>query len=185
MPQSKKQKACILFFSCKTHKPGEPFRAIVTERSTWQQQVASFIQKQLSSLRIPDPLAICNSEAVVRYLRENKTKGCNAFSVDVQDLFYSIPHTELLKNVKLCICEDNDEVKFRNDCGVPVESFMEVLFFYLSSTFVGWNEAIYVQKSGICIGSKVAPLLSDIFLARVDQSIHSAIGSLAKNFPFC
>lgn len=174
-----------VFFSCKTHKQGDPFRAIVTERNTWQQQVACFLQKQLSTLKICDPLGIPNSEVVLSYLREENPGGCGAFSIDVQDLYYSIPHAELMKSVKMCICDDNDEVKFRNHSGTSVENFLEILSLYLKSTFIGWEGAMYVQNSGVCIGSKVAPILSDIFLARVDRNIHSGLlGMVKKVFRF-
>nr|XP_054930737.1 uncharacterized protein LOC129386656 [Dermacentor andersoni]XP_054930738.1 uncharacterized protein LOC129386656 [Dermacentor andersoni] len=76
-------------------------------------------------------------------------------------------------SVKLCITEDNDELKFSSSCGVSVSSFLEILSFYLASTVVEWKGNLYRQKSGICIGSKVAPVLTNIFLGSVDRNIES------------
>lgn len=64
-------------------------------------------------------------------------------------------------------------------CGISVESFLELLRFYLESTIVGWCNHVYVQRSGICIGSKVAPLVSDIFLAHVDRVLERDLEGLA------
>ncbi|CAN7946494.1 unnamed protein product [Ixodes hexagonus] len=61
-----------VFFSAKTHKEACPFRAIVTERGTWQRQVAAYLQKHLSSLSLTDPFLVRNSEAVVESLRSEK-----------------------------------------------------------------------------------------------------------------
>lgn len=53
------------------------------------------------------------------------------------DLFYSITHAHLLASVEVCITQPNDELAFNNRCGVSVESSLELLGFYLS-TSVGW-----------------------------------------------
>lgn len=94
-----------------------------------------------------------------------------AFSMDVVDLFYSIPHAQLLTCVKACITEQNDECAFINSCGISTDSFLELLTFYLSSTVVGWNDQVYVQRSGICIGSRVAPVLCDIFFSCIGDNV--------------
>nr|XP_054921432.1 uncharacterized protein LOC126519934 [Dermacentor andersoni] len=62
---------------------------------------------------------------------------------------------------------------------MPVESFLELLFFYLGNTVVKWGSSMYVQKSGVCIGSKVAPVLSDIYLSRVNRKLRNNLKELA------
>ncbi|XP_040079191.1 uncharacterized protein LOC115318693, partial [Ixodes scapularis] len=163
-----------VFFSVKTHKEACPFRAIVTEKGSWQKQVAFYLQKQLSALSIRDPFRVANSEEIVEYLRLGGPEKRTAFSIDVENLFYSLPHDQLLTSVKDCI-EANGELAFRSSSGVPIESFMELLQFYLNSMIVGWRDGCYLQKSGVCIGSCVAPVLSDIYLGAVDCVIESAL----------
>ncbi|KAM7297296.1 uncharacterized protein ISCGN_022449 [Ixodes scapularis] len=163
------------FFTAKTHKAGWPFRVIVTERGSWQRAVTGFLQKQLSTLSICGPFAIRSSDAVISYLKDDNPKSCRVFSVDVEDLFYSIPQKELLVAVNDCI-EATAEVKFRNSCGVTVEGFLELLSFYLKSMLVQWEKGVFVQRNGICIGSCVAPVLSDIFLGQLDVSLEGALG---------
>ncbi|KAH7982825.1 hypothetical protein HPB52_007352 [Rhipicephalus sanguineus] len=53
-----------------------------------------------------------NLSALVRYLEGDNPGGCQAFSLDVEDLFYAIPQPELMVAVKECITEYNDEQKF-------------------------------------------------------------------------
>lgn len=55
--------------------------------------------------------------------------------------------------------------------GVSVDRFLELLSVHLSSLFVVYDEVFFVQRKGVCIGSCVAPILSDIFLASFDRSI--------------
>lgn len=71
-------------------------------------------------------------------------------------------------------------MKFRNDSGISDENFLDILSVYLKSTFIRWECAMYVQNSGVCIGSKVAPI-SNIFLAKVDRKIHNGLlGTIVK-----
>lgn len=74
---------------------------------------------------------------------------------------------------------------FVNASSVPVSSFLEIRTFYLNSAFVEWRNELYTQKSGICIGSKVAPVLSDIFLSKVDRDLERNLhGMCTKVFRY-
>lgn len=119
-----------LFFAAKTHKPDVPFRSIVSERDSWQLNVSTFLQTQLVSLKVSDPFCVPNSDSVVD-LSTSNPGNCNFFSIDVQDLYYSIPHGPLMSSVRQCITDDNNEMEFVNKCGVSVGTFLEILTFYL------------------------------------------------------
>lgn len=87
--------------------------------------------------------------------------------------------------MKDCIQIHNDELKFQEKCGVSVGSFLELLSVYLSSTIIGWKGDVYTQRSGVCIGSSVAPILSEIFLSSVDRDLESALdGIVVKMFRY-
>lgn len=75
-----------VFLSAKTHKDACPFRAIVTERGTWQRHVAAYLQRHLSGLNLTDPFLVRNSEAVVESLISERYSNHGVFSVDVEDL---------------------------------------------------------------------------------------------------
>ncbi|MDD9361451.1 MAG: reverse transcriptase domain-containing protein, partial [Anaplasma sp.] len=165
-----------MFFTAKTHKQGCPFRVIVTEKGSWQANMSRFLQRHLSNLQLNDPFLVSNSEELVQYLQQNNTTVQYGFSLDVEDLFYSIPHIKLFTAVKESI-EDNGTIPFQNECGIQVDSFLELLKFYLSATVVTFNDTSYIQKKGICIGSCVAPVLCDIFLAKCDRAIANTISS--------
>lgn len=90
---------------------------------------------------------------------------------------YSIPHPSLLASVPSCI-ESYGELAFRNATGIAIEDLLELFIFYFKSTNIGWKDDLYLQKSIISIGSCAAPILSDIPLSWVDQSIHDSLKSL-------
>ncbi|KAH8009188.1 hypothetical protein HPB51_012686 [Rhipicephalus microplus] len=70
------------------------------------------------------------------------------------------------------------EVNFQNKHGIFVNNFLELLKVYLESTEISHQEGTYVQKAGICIGSAVAPVLSDILLAAFDQRLKDELSHL-------
>lgn len=65
-------------------------------------------------------------------------------------------------------------VEFQNRAGISLDYFMTLLEFELASTFVCFNERLSIQRKGICIGSCVAPILSNIFLSRIDRDLELA-----------
>lgn len=70
---------------------------------------------------------------------------------------------------------------FKNNVRIPVESFLELLWFYLCSTVVSFGQSLFVQKSGICIGSRVAPVLSNICLGKVDRALEQDFEGVARH----
>lgn len=176
-----------VFFTVKTHKESAPFRAIVTEKGSWQGSLSRFLQKHLSAISLDDPFLVKNSNQVIAYFSgvEASCPKRFAFSIDVEDLFYSIPHPELFCAVRTFI-EDAGPVAFQNMTGLSTDNFLELLRFYLSSTIVTFNDRCLIQKEGVCIGSCLAPLLSDIFLSTLDKRIQASLynASVLKVFRY-
>lgn len=117
---------------------------------------------KLKNLVWDDPFLTKSSIDLAQFLNSNKDVGFR-FSVDVQDLFYSVPQDQLLLSVKECI-EENGDVCFQNSAGLSIDNFLALLQFYLNSTFNVFDKQPFLQRSGICTGSCVAPILSDILL---------------------
>lgn len=157
--------ALSVFFSAKTHKPSVPFRAIVSEKGTWQLLASQFLLKHLKCLQVTDPFLTKRSDEVADFFQDNQSIRY-AFSVDIEDLFYSVPHCELFSAIRKCI-DVNGVVSFQNTAGVSVEDFLNLLEAYLNCTFISFDNQLYLQKKGICIGSCVAPILCNIFYSRL------------------
>ncbi|XP_077522983.1 uncharacterized protein LOC144133723 [Amblyomma americanum] len=169
-----KNSELAVFFTAKTHKDCVPFRAIISERATWQINLSDFLAKQLKRLRLDDPYRIPNSLALTASLKEKSSQISYSFSIDIQEMYYAIPHRELMSVLRSTIEEDG-AVSFQNSAGISTDTFLELLTVYLDSTVVAHNQKHYVQKSGICIGSKVAPYLSELYLASCDRKIDSIV----------
>lgn len=90
--------------------------------------------------------------------------------IDIKDLYYSLPHKDLLECIEGCM-DNFGAPAFQNTAGVSCQGFLDLLSLYLTSTFVEWNEKVYLQKEGVSIGSSIAPFLSDLLLAKVDRVV--------------
>lgn len=54
---------------------------------------------------------------------------------------------------------------------MTADNFLTLLQAYLSSTFISFGNHRYVQRKRICIGSCLALILCNIFLAQIDQAL--------------
>ncbi|XP_049276158.1 uncharacterized protein LOC125760315 [Rhipicephalus sanguineus] len=155
-----------------THKPECPLRVIVSEKNTWQKHIAMFLQDKLNLLVGEDPFRVKNSMEVVEFFANHEGMDLDALSVDVKDLYYSIPQDALLRCIEASI-DRYGAIGFQNRVGIPVASFLELVTFYLCSTYVRWEGSVYLQRSGICIGSSLAPVLSELFLGQIDERLNN------------
>lgn len=121
-----------------------------------------------------DPFRIPNSESVIAFIREKGSDIVSGFSIDIQDLYYSIPQASLLYILRKTI-EKQGVTAFQNAAGINLDSFLELLRVYLTATVVSHENLSYVQRSGLCIGSRVAPYLSDVFLAACGSAIQERL----------
>lgn len=176
---AKSVKACketclSAFFSAKTHKELCPFRTIVSERGTWQREVGVFLQRFLGLLDVDDPYLIRAPGTVSTFLQDECPEGVRAFSIDIKDLYYSLPQEEVCTEVGYCI-DRFGVLKFQNACGITVHRFLALLKFYMQSTFICLDDKLFIQRKGVCIGSCIAPILSDLLLASFDRNLESKL----------
>lgn len=169
-----------LFFSAKTHKPECPLRVIISERETWQKSVGVYLQERLKLLVIDDPYLIHSSYDVISFFDQNSDLDLRAFSIDIKDLYYSLPQPHLLRCIEDCI-DTYGITAFQNAAGLSQSKFLNLLDIYLKSTFATWDGHTYLQKRGVCIGSCIAPILSDLYLAHLDRNLNQTLdGSKVK-----
>lgn len=109
-----------MFFKIQTRKTDMPFRSIVSERGSRKLAVSSFLQTMLNYLSVKDPFAVLNSEGDFSFLCSEGNQGLRGFSIDIEDLYSSLPKDKLMKYVEETITQDNDEVAVKNRCGMPV-----------------------------------------------------------------
>lgn len=79
------------------------------------------------------------------------------------------PLMEILQS----ITETQGITAFQNAVGINVDTFLELLEVYLLATVPQYQGQHYVQRSGVSIGSRVAPKLCDLFLVACGKLIEN------------
>ncbi|XP_064475682.1 uncharacterized protein LOC135389576 [Ornithodoros turicata] len=153
-------------FLLKDHKPQMPLRVVVSETGTWQKLVAKFLQRGLKVLQLPGSLSLRNSEELIESLEPFHGALVTMFSLDIKDLYYSLNVKVLLRTVKHFI--EDQLVVFQSEVGLSCDDFLSILECYLKSTVISVDNCLFVQKNDVCIGSAVAPVLSEIYLNTLD-----------------
>jgi hypothetical protein len=166
------------FTSVKTHKMEWPLRIIITEKDTWLDLVSSFIQTGLSMGKVEDPWRVKNSEEAVERMGLIHKEKVKVFSLDIEDMYFNVNINTVLRLFKKKIIELGED-KFKDMMKITLDDFLEIVRIYFNHTIIKVDEYYYTQKKGACIGSKAAPLTSEIFLEYIDQLIRAA---LSKKF---
>ena len=138
-----------VFFSIKFHKYLEPLRPIVDETGTWQVVLGEFLQKYLKILRVDDPYRVTNFDSVVEVIGNYHDVKVKIRSYGAVDMFFNLDHTLILSSVTDAI-GDYGVIKFRNEVGLVVNSFIELIKLYLQSSSIKDENYYFTQKSGVC-----------------------------------
>ncbi|KAM7298541.1 uncharacterized protein ISCGN_019135 [Ixodes scapularis] len=85
-------------------------------------------------------------------------------------MYYSLDVEVLMNCVEQAVTQFG-LVKFQNSTGISFDAFLQLIRLYLRSTLVEHKGKIFTQKSGVCIGSCLAPVLSEIYLSAVDVAV--------------
>lgn len=126
------------------------------------------MQNFLKTLAADNPFLIRNSDSVVEFL---ETMSCTPiFSVHVNNVYNSNPQKGALRAVEDSIGEFGT-VRFQNQCRISIANFMKLLKIYLGS-YVEYNSKVYNQIDDMCIQSSLAYILSNLFVAVGDWTLH-------------
>ena len=117
-----------------------------------------------------DPFIVVNSAAVISDLEALHGKPQALCSLDIEDMYYSINSAKAVEAVEKAVF--NQGIKhLESEWGMSWTSLREIMHTYLSSTAVQFEDKTYLQKKGVCIGSKIAPRLTDIYMASLNTRI--------------
>ena len=156
----------------KNHKTGVPLRPIVsscggpTEKTSW------LLERILNQLLEKIPAHLRNTE---EYLKRLKNKfpehqlppGAIVFSIDVVNLYGSIPLTEAVSAVAETIAEHEDEIDLY---GLTPDDVTRLLTHCLENNTFRFDTDHYRQRLGIAMGNKAAPPVAIIFMHRFEQA---------------
>ena len=94
-------------------------------------------------------------------------------SFDVQNLFPSIPPSDVLILVENLLTKNNVNCIIKQD-------ILESLLVCCDQNYFEFNGNIYISKEGLIMGNPLSPILAEIFMDNLEHKIHEH--PLSKNF---
>ena len=157
-------KPATVYANIKTHKPGWPYRFIMSARGTATEYLARWIEHKLKPYAQLHSSYIRETKSFLQYLeRINDTRaplgeGTRLNSWDIVN-FYPNCNTQMRIEAVRKVVEDNQQL----DLGVPVECVLEALEITMSSNNGKFANNFFTQINGATIGGPESASVTDIF----------------------
>ncbi|XP_018355142.1 PREDICTED: uncharacterized protein LOC108756077 [Trachymyrmex septentrionalis] len=147
----------------KIHKPGCPFRVIVSSLGSPLYPLATFLHNILVKSIPKAESYIKNSfELVEKLKRLHTTDQYKLISLDVKSLFTDVP-------VDIAIdCVNERWMYVSGDCPLPRDEFVGAIRFILDSTFFLFNNNFYKQSYDTPMGPPLSPVIADLVMRRFE-----------------
>ena len=148
------------------HKQGVPLRPILDMSNSpyhalarWLSSLLEPVRKHICKYSQKDTFQFIDSIANLNL--NNKTM----FYLDVNCLFTNVPLGETIEYIAEYIANENLNI------GIPIEELKQLLKLCTSNVQFTFNDEIYRQKDGVAMGSPLGPILADIFMSKLENTI--------------
>ena len=145
----------------KIHKPGVPFRPIVSQSKSFQKPLAKHLAKILTPLLESfSPAHLRDSVHLKEVLLAEADPKLPFLSLDVEALFTNVPVEPLLDFLKRK--HEQGGVPLRE--GYTIDGILDLIRLCCTSTVFSFNGKYYRQKQGVAMGSPFAPIIACLYM---------------------
>ena len=160
----------------KLHKTGIPMRPVMAATKTVGYGLGKVLTRRLDDLR-KSPYVVKDSFEFVDKIRKSANAEKTMVSFDVKSLFTNVPLTytiDLILDRMYPKCNTNCQGRSKarqcNDCRRR-EDFNILLRAATSEIQFIFDDKIYIQHNGVAMGAPLAPVIADIFMAHLENSL--------------
>ncbi|CAF4157480.1 unnamed protein product [Rotaria sp. Silwood2] len=162
----------------KLHKKREnyPLRPVMSATKTVAYGLGKMLANRLNTLRA-SPYMIKDRFDFVRKIRKLELGDKKMISFDVTSLFTKVPLTYTIdmildKIYPMCssICKYKQRSRLCAKCRNRSD-FQHLLRLATSKTRFIFDKKMYVQHNGVAMGAPLAPIIADIFMSHLEESV--------------
>lgn len=162
----------------KLHKPEKnyPLRPVISATKTVSYGLGKMLTYRLNHLRT-SPYAVKDTFDFVKKIRSSKHADKLMVSFDVKSLFTNVPLTytiELIldKMFPTCfaVCQNKQRSYLCEKCRKR-RDFDTLLRIATSETHFTFDNKMYVQHNGVAMGAPLAPVIADIFMSHLEETL--------------
>jgi|688.fasta_scaffold45346_3 hypothetical protein len=165
---NEKLKVPNLYFLPKLHKfPNLSGRPICSGNSHPAENISLYIDYILKPYATKDPLYLKDGPQLLEILHDIKNipKYALLFSLDVINMYPSIPIQELLNTIQETISKEPQILKLNKYPTTP-STIITLLKTVLYTNFSHFNSTFYKQTHGVAMGTPCACTITDIFMCQ-------------------
>ncbi len=150
-----------------------PIRPIISNLGTATYQTAKFLSKLLLPLTKSE-YTIESTKHFIELIGNKKIPaGYELVSFDVKSLFTNVP-LETTINIILKRIYNNNEIK----TSIPRKDMKELLLLCTKSVQFTFDNMFFSQTDGVAMGSPLGPVLANIFMVELEQSLVPEMNNL-------
>ena len=151
----------------KIHKPGIPWRPIVSSTGTATYNTAKELARILKPLVGMSTHHVQNTRDFVEQLKEVRLKqGECIISYDVAALFTSVPIQPVVNIIQQRLANDKE---LQQRTSMSINHIISLLKFCLKSTSFVFQGQYYQQMEGAAMGSPLSPIVANIFMENFEK----------------
>ncbi|CAF1510868.1 unnamed protein product, partial [Adineta steineri] len=160
----------------KVHKTGNPLRPVMSATKTVAYGLGQMLSTRLNALRSSSYM-IKDRFDFVRKLKTLELGDKIMVSFDVTSLFTKVPLNDtinLILNQMYPKCPEKCKTEKRTDLCKQCRNrwdFNHLLQLATSETHFIFNNKMYVQHDGVAMGAPLAPVIADIFMSYLENSL--------------
>ncbi len=172
------------FFNIKDHKKRNeeglyPIRPIASVHNTPVDGIDFILQKILTQASSIVPSNIRDADEAIGFFNELNNqnmidKNSKIISLDVVNLYPSIPLDKGLDFTKKFLQEHEDEIDF---LGLDIKDVLDLLKIISTNYEIIFNNEVFLQKNGVPMGARFAPPYAIIFMYELEKQIMSQINT--------
>jgi len=142
----------------KLHKPGNPIRPVVNNRTATTYKVAKLLAKQMNDYtHLKYQHNVKNTTTLANDLTKLKLDvNHRMMTLDIKDLYVNIPINETIRTTKTLISKHNDK-QTTNQITMLLETI-------LKQNYLSFQGNMYKPTKGVSIGSPISNIMAEIFL---------------------
>ncbi|KFD45032.1 hypothetical protein M513_14091 [Trichuris suis] len=158
----------------KVHKPGVPFRPIVSTINSITSELSRYLKKIIKPLTSKEQSFVKNSKTFVNEIRNYNLETDEILvSYDVKELFPSIPISDALDTLYNLLNADTNLLSITKLN--PFHIIKLVSFCMQEGNYFLFDNKFYKQSNGVPMGSPLSPVMAEIFMESFERQMFEKV----------